>query len=60
MKVVMHKKTGDLKEMSYNLDFGNIIWLLDYDEIPKDSKVSSCCIFSDDKRFKEYEIISEL
>ena len=57
---VMQKETGELKEMTYNLDFGQIIWLEDYDAIPKSAKVGKFVIFSDDKRFKEYESLGNL
>lgn len=58
--VVMHKETGDSKEMTYNNFWGQVIWLYEYDCIPKNEIVSKYVIFNDDKRFKEYESLGGL
>lgn len=59
-QAVMHKKTGDLKEMTKSW-MGWVIWLMDYDKIPKGSlAVWPYLIYNDDVRFKDYEIVGAL
>ena len=59
--VVMHKKTGVLAELQLGSWFGKIIWLVDYDEIPKGAiACDPYLIYNDDKRFNDYESLGEL
>lgn len=59
-KVVMHKITGELKELTYSW-LCKVIWLTEYDFIPESAiAVFPYVIYEDDKRFKQYEVIGEL
>ena len=60
-KVVMNKYTGDLAELTNNYLFGKIIWIVEYDKIPKGSMLlGKYIIFNDEKRFKDYEVIGNI
>lgn len=53
-KVMMHKKTGKLVEMTDSW-FGKVIWLVDFDYLnPYEIAAFPSVIYDDDKRFKNY------
>ncbi len=59
-KIVMHKKTGELKEMTESF-LGQVIWLVDYDKIP--SNKIACfpyVIYDDNIMFNDYETLGDL
>lgn len=59
-RVFMHKKTGELVEVTKSW-FGVVIWLKDYDLMnPYLPPEPFTCIFDDDRRFKHYIDLGEL
>lgn len=57
---VINKKTGELAEMTRSW-FGEIIWLVDFDLIPKDVIAGRpYLLFNDTIEFKDYEVLGDL
>jgi DNA gyrase inhibitor GyrI len=58
--VAIHKKEGGLVEVTKSW-IGLVIWLQEYDLIPKGSvAIWPYVIYHDDPRFNDYEIIGSL
>jgi hypothetical protein len=59
-KLVLNTRTFEIAEMTKSW-FGNIIWLVEYNDIPKGSLAGyPHLIFDDDERFKHYKIIGDV
>lgn len=58
--VVMHKRSGELKEMTKSW-MGYVIWMAEYDDIPKHAIcIWPYVIYDDEKRFNDYVILGDL
>lgn len=58
--VVIHKKTGKLAEMTKTW-MGFVIWLVEFDDLPKDTLcIWPHVLYDDDVRFQNYELVGGL
>jgi len=60
IRVAINKRTAKLVEVTSSF-MGDVIWLKDYGTIdPRALAIYPLVIYSDDKRFNDYEILGEL